>query len=965
MKKYFSMLGFVLIMGILSSAILMGADMLTRDRIALNAEYAWKTAIMKHHEIEFTDANFADVFETSFEESSAEDSQGNMRYLYVNTETGAVSYQFSGSGLWDVIRGVISLESDFQTIIKITVTQQGETPGLGGVVAEEPYLANYIGRKFDESLGLVAVKTTPATDYEVDAITGATGTSNAFVGLLSVDYRIMLNLFGDVNPLAVAMKSIMTHNDVVYTNDDFEAVFAAEFDTNTIDDLTLYTHKTNGNVSFTFTTGGFNGPIDAVVTLDSNYEMVIGINVISQSEGWGAVIQTDPEILEFFVGRTFAPEYELPEDYDGFGGATTTRKNFLLGLNAARDLFYGIFIDGIDPNMVWQQALLANNGIESTEDNFKSLFNSTFTIETSDELTLYINNSNQDVSFLFETDGFAGVIKGVLTLESDYETIVGINVYQQTETWGAVIQTEADFFDAYVGKKFAPEISFVETPETDSEITDGYGGATTTKSAMLDILNSTRLAYYQAFVETTDPDMAWQQAMLANNGIESTESDYQSLFTTTFTQTTDGDLTLYTNNSNQNVSFLFETDGFAGVIQGVLTLDDDFETIVKISVYTQSENWGGRIQTDLEFFDAYIGKRFTPDISFVETPATDTEVVDGYGGATTTKNAMLDVLNETRLTYYQTFMKPDMVSQQALLASNSVESTYGDYEVLFASTFTESTDDDLTLYTNNSNQNVSFLFETEGFAGSIYGVLTLEDDFETIVNITVYEQTEKWGARIQTDLAFFDPYIGKKFTPDISFVETPASDTEVVDGYGGATTTKNAMLDVLNQTRLTYYQTFKKPDMVWQQSMLSGHDVTYTYSDYEAVFASTFTTQTDGDLTLYTNTSNQNISFLFETEGFAGTINGVLTLASDFETIINITVYDQSERWGARIQTNLEFFDPYIGKKFAPTISIVSNPETDSEIVDGYGSATTTKNSMLDVLNQTVAAYKLAFSEEA
>lgn len=501
MKKYLSMLSFVLIMGIVSSAILMGADYLTRDAIARNAEYAWKTAILSHHEIEFTAGNFDVVFDDAFEERTAEDSQGNMRFLYVNNETGAISYRFSGSGLWDVIQGVITLESDFQTIVRITVTKQGETPGLGGIVAEKPYLNNYIGKKFDESLGLVAVKTTPTTDFEVDAITGATGTSNAFVGLLSVDYRVMLALFGDANPLAASLKAIMNHNEISYTNDNYEAIFENNFDTTTIEALTLYTHKTNGNVSFRFSTGGFNGPIDAVVTLDSEFLTIIGINVLSQSEGWGAVIQTNPDILEYFVGRQFNPEFELGEDFDGFGGATTTRGSFVEGLNTARDLYYATFIDGVDPNMVWQQAMLKQNGVASTEEDYRSLFTSTFTLETSGSLRLYKNNSNDQVSFLFQTEGFGGIIRGVVTLQSDFETIVAISVYEQTETWGARIQNNIEFFDTYVGKKFSPTISFVAEPATDSEIVDGYGGATTTKSAMLNVLNQTVAAYKTAFGE--------------------------------------------------------------------------------------------------------------------------------------------------------------------------------------------------------------------------------------------------------------------------------------------------------------------------------------------------------------------------------------------------------------------------------------------------------------------------------
>ena len=147
--------------------------------------------------------------------------------------------------------------------------------------------------------------------------------------------------------------------------------------------------------------------------------------------------------------------------------------------------------------------------------------------------------------------------------------------------------------------------------------------------------------------------------------------------------------------------------------------------------------------------------------------------------------------------------------------------------------------------------------------------------------------------------------------------------------------------------------------------MLANNGVESTDLNYETLFDTTFNVETSGDLTLYTNKTNQNVSFTYETTGFVGDIKGVITLASDFETIVRISVYEQHEKWGARIQTTLTFFDDYVGKKFSPTISFVATPTTDSEIVDGYGGATTTKTSMLNILNETVAAYKLAFAEEA
>uniref|UniRef100_UPI000685B4C2 FMN-binding protein n=1 Tax=Acholeplasma granularum TaxID=264635 RepID=UPI000685B4C2 len=471
MKKYLSMLSFVLILGLVSTGILMGADAITKDRIAINAEYAWKTAALSHHEAEFNDANFAQVFDETFEVRQATElNSEKVRYLYVNKETGVMSYRFFGRGLWDIIEGVITLEPDFQTIVQITVTKQAETPGLGGIVKEIDYLNKYKGKKFDIEKGIQLKNTENSdTDYAVDAITAATGTSNAFVGILSSEYKLYASLFSDIDLDTVWKKYILNHNQTTFSDETFETVFESSFNVQTSGALTLYQHNTTNNVSFLFTTSGHMGPINAVMTLDSNFEVIIGINIISQTEGNGSIIQTDPEQLEKFKGLKFDPEFEPSASIlDGFSSATTTLREFTKGLNEARTLYYSTFELGIDPNMVWKQQLLTNNGVVSNEDNYQSLLESTFDIEVKNSLTLYTNKTNQNVSFLFETTGFIGTIKGVITLNADFETIVKISVYEQSENWGARIMTDTTFFDGYVGKKFAPTISFVAEPTTDS-----------------------------------------------------------------------------------------------------------------------------------------------------------------------------------------------------------------------------------------------------------------------------------------------------------------------------------------------------------------------------------------------------------------------------------------------------------------------------------------------------------------
>ncbi len=89
-----------------------------------------------------------------------------------------------GSGLWDEIWGNIALDNDLNTIVGAAFDHQGETPGLGAEIKDNPSFPNmFKGKKIYDDDGkyvsIVAVKggTTKEDLHEVDVISGATVTS--------------------------------------------------------------------------------------------------------------------------------------------------------------------------------------------------------------------------------------------------------------------------------------------------------------------------------------------------------------------------------------------------------------------------------------------------------------------------------------------------------------------------------------------------------------------------------------------------------------------------------------------------------------------------------------------------------------------------------------------------------------------------------------------------------------------
>jgi len=113
-----------------------------------------------------------------------------------------VAFEASGSGLWSVIRVLVALTPDFKNIYRLRVLEQGETPGLGGRIAEPEFLQKFDDLPLGPAPGYVGVVAYQAPDkpYEVAAITGATQTSKSLEKLLNEGIAAFLAAVKGVTP---------------------------------------------------------------------------------------------------------------------------------------------------------------------------------------------------------------------------------------------------------------------------------------------------------------------------------------------------------------------------------------------------------------------------------------------------------------------------------------------------------------------------------------------------------------------------------------------------------------------------------------------------------------------------------------------------------------------------------------------------------------------------------------------
>ena len=100
--------------------------------------------------------------------------------------------EFAGAGLWGIIEGVLAVDADVARTVGLEIISHNETPGLGGRIDEAAYKNQFgdIRIQDDGFLFPLGVSADPEQGM-IDAVTGATRTSESMVDILS---RVVLTM---------------------------------------------------------------------------------------------------------------------------------------------------------------------------------------------------------------------------------------------------------------------------------------------------------------------------------------------------------------------------------------------------------------------------------------------------------------------------------------------------------------------------------------------------------------------------------------------------------------------------------------------------------------------------------------------------------------------------------------------------------------------------------------------------
>lgn len=111
-------------------------------------------------------------------------------FTYDNSGESIYIVSIRGNGLWDEIWGNVALKDDFATVVGASFDHQGETPGLGAEIKDNPaFKKQFQGKSIYDAAGnytSVVVRKGGARNplYEVDGISGATVTADGVSDML-------------------------------------------------------------------------------------------------------------------------------------------------------------------------------------------------------------------------------------------------------------------------------------------------------------------------------------------------------------------------------------------------------------------------------------------------------------------------------------------------------------------------------------------------------------------------------------------------------------------------------------------------------------------------------------------------------------------------------------------------------------------------------------------------------------
>jgi Na+-transporting NADH:ubiquinone oxidoreductase subunit C len=194
MKKRLFSIAYMFFITLFFTSIVSGVKVLNEERIERNQKAKLQRIILSVLQIprngEPSDEKVNQTFETRIKSIQVE---GTTLYLgYDEDGKTILGYAFpvGGPGFWGPVFGMVAVDSEASKILGIAFYKHAETPGLGARITEDWFKDQFKGLPIfpvEEGKKIFYLKPegTGEAPNELDAVTGATGTSRAVEGFLN------------------------------------------------------------------------------------------------------------------------------------------------------------------------------------------------------------------------------------------------------------------------------------------------------------------------------------------------------------------------------------------------------------------------------------------------------------------------------------------------------------------------------------------------------------------------------------------------------------------------------------------------------------------------------------------------------------------------------------------------------------------------------------------------------------
>lgn len=173
MRKFLNESWLVLVMGVGFALLLAGAQAAFGPRIAHNKREALEKAVLE-----------VVPGEASFQEIPLDGGRSVFKCFDDRHQQIGWAIPASGFGFQDKIELVLGLSPDGRRVTGLDILENKETPGLGNKIDDQPFRGQFRGLDAGSPIKAIKGKRQDA-DHEIDAITGATISSESVVKIVN------------------------------------------------------------------------------------------------------------------------------------------------------------------------------------------------------------------------------------------------------------------------------------------------------------------------------------------------------------------------------------------------------------------------------------------------------------------------------------------------------------------------------------------------------------------------------------------------------------------------------------------------------------------------------------------------------------------------------------------------------------------------------------------------------------